>query len=209
MGRVIAVTILVALVVLAAIPPVVGMFLESNIRAELQIPEPNPYIEYRLTDYDRGLYSSDGVMAVRLTEEYANSIRAQMAGAAMDDPDFRSDLEEFLQGEMQVDFDVHHGPFLVRRPGLGIAGFNSELMPPDGELAKFVADNDLPYLLRARGTFDFGDTLTFHYDIPPVSNENEELAYSFTGFDAHGVLDLQSMRLKAEGGSERLRMLGD
>jgi len=159
--------LLVAVVLLVALPPVFGMLTESAVRERAESLRDEGSLRVTIESFDRGWFTSRAVLSI--------------------EPDPTADPRLMLIGfvePMTVVVDFKHGPLSVH-DGL-FFGF-SELvarpaLAPSGELL------DAPFDFEFRAHSNFGGSLNFAADIRPFDSIGEGFALSFSGGRLHGTL---------------------
>jgi uncharacterized protein YdgA (DUF945 family) len=211
---ILAVLILVAAA--AAVPPVLGMVYERQIRDEFAVATAYPLVDVALDRYERGLYQSTGTLSFALTEEYLANLRAAartpQAGKPPS-PERQAEVERILgalTARVTAEFEVRHGPVMPGgSPGLGLAFVRVALSPADGELAEFQSRMGVPYLVKSEAVIGFDGGIEFVGDVPPMADSSGETGVRFSGLEFDGRYDPGTRALQMAFASESLEVGND
>lgn len=204
MGKRLVLVLAIVVVGVAALPPVLGMVYERQIRTEFENAPANPMVALALTDYQRGLYQSNGTFSVALTDEYLANLRAS-SQAPVDGQPRDAEAQVALDGllaalaaQLSIDFEVQHGPVTVNEgPEMALAFVRTTWNPDSGELRDFQARMDVPYLLQSDALVGFDGKVEFTGNAPPMSEVNGDFGFEFSGlsFDGSFAMGTRSMQM--------------
>ena len=102
------------------LPPVLGIVTENQVTERLADGGPNPYVQVRIADFDRGLYSSTATLTLSLSDEYLATLEEMIAASDPVTPEARQQQESAdeviaaLSDGLHIDIDFTHGPLSVR-----------------------------------------------------------------------------------------------
>jgi len=210
-GRRLVLVLVILAVGVAALPPVLGMVYERQIRAEFDSAPANPMVVLELADYQRGLFQSTGTFNLALTDEYLANMRASAQVPA--EGESRSAegqaavdrMLEALGGELSVDFEVQHGPVTMNDgPEMGLAFVRSTWIPASGELSDFQARMNVPYLLRSDAQVGFDGRVEFTGHAPAMAEIDGDYGFAFSGLNFDGSYELGSRSMQMTFASESL-----
>jgi uncharacterized protein YdgA (DUF945 family) len=176
------------LIVLLALPGVVGAIAEANVRERVALIDASASADAELTSFDKGWFRSTA--RILLTPENAD----QLAAAA------GTDLGVF--GELPVVVEIAHGPVAVL-DGVYF-GWSTFVARPDVEVprvAELTQTLGVPYLFRFRGRTPYFGGLSFDADAPPFTLPLDEAQLTFSGGTAAGKLAGQRLEADAQIGS--------
>jgi len=176
------------LIVLLALPGVVGWIAEANVRDRVALIDASAGADAELTSFDKGWFRSTARILLR--PENAD----QLAAAA------GTDLGVF--GELPIVVELAHGPVAVL-DGVYF-GWSTFVARPDLEaprVAELTQAMSVPYLFQFRGRTSFFGTLSFDADAPPFTLPLDEAMLTFSGGTAAGTLAGQRLTADAQIGS--------
>ncbi len=197
----IVIFMLIGVVVLLALPPVVGGQAERRINASLANANETTgaYMAVTLEDYEKGWFSSTGKLRFRLTDAYIEANPLFQAQA----PDGRPVADVFAEGLTQ-DIVVNHGPILLGdNTGLGIGEVISIWDGGDEpELQALLAKTGNDFFLRSQMTIGLAGMGDLRLDAPAftvrdVGNDIQEIV--FAGAGASGSIDLADTHVVLTG----------
>ena len=172
------------LVLLLALPPVLGMLTESQVNARVAAMADNQLLTARVESFERGWFTSRSRIEIVLGRDYASRLESLGAGQGGTTP--RSAM-------MIVDFA--HGPIVIRDGvQLGLSTMVARLDPDSAGHRELLGRLGVPYLFEFRGRTGFLGRLTFEADAPPLDLAADDASVRFSGAQlegsfARGVLD--------------------
>jgi len=176
------------LIVLLALPGVVGSVTEASVRARVAEIDESPTVAAELKSYDRGWFRSTA--HIELEAENVD----QLAAAGTNLGGLFSSLPimvEFAHGPVAVLDGVYFGwSTMVARPDTEV--------PAVAELTQML---NVPYLFRFRGRTPYVGGLDFDADAPPFTLPLEETALTFSGGTLAGNLAGRKVQADAQVGS--------
>lgn len=204
MGKRLALVLVILVVGVAALPPVLGMVYERQVRAEFDQAPEHPIVAVQLTDYQRGLLRSTGTFSIALTEQYLANLRTSSQAPADGKPrdaEAQAAVDGILKalgGALSIDFEVQHGPVTMHDgPEMALAFVRTTWTPDSGELADFQARMNVPYLLQGDAIVGFDGNVQFTGKAPPMSEVNGNYSFEFSGlnFDGNFRTGTRSMQM--------------
>ena len=217
MGKRLFIIVLVILVLVGvALPPVLGIVYEKQVRNQFEDAPPNPYVHVELSDHQRGLYSSRGTVRLSLSEEYLEQIDGMIATRGADEPvtaEQQAEVDkmlEFLGARTQMDYTVRHGPVTFSNGvKIGLATVHTVFKPTAGKLAELQETLGVPYLARIDAVVRFDRSSDFQMAVPPMSGSTDDARFVFTGLTAQGNYDHGDRHLRATGSGGALVVEAD
>lgn len=176
------------LIVLLALPGVVGSVTEASVRARVAEIDESPSVAAELKSYDRGWFRSTA--HIELKAENVD----QFAPAATDFGD--------VFGSLPIMVEFAHGPVAVL-DGVYF-GWSTMVARPDTEapgVAELTQTLAVPYLFRFRGRTPYLGGLDFDADAPPFTLPIDETALTFSGGTLAGQLAGRKLEADAQVGS--------
>lgn len=211
MGKRLVLVLVILVVGVAALPPVLGMVYERQIRAEFDNALANPMVALALADYQRGLYQSTGTFSLALTDDYLASMRAstqvQADGqpANADGQAAAAAMLDILGGQLSIDFEVQHGPVTMNEgPEMALAFVRTTWNPASGDLADFQARMNVPYLLQSEALVGFDGKVKFTGSAPPMSQDDGDYGFQFSGLNFDGRYEMGARSMQITFASESL-----
>lgn len=189
------------LIVLLALPVVVGTIAEANVRERVAAIDASPGADAELTSFDKGWFRSTA--HILLKSQSVDQIAAATG----------SDLG--VLSELPIVVELAHGPVAVL-DGVYF-GWSTFVARPDLEapgIADLTQKLNVPYLFRFRGRTSYFGGLTFDGDAPPFTLPSGDAQLTFSGGTVAGklaghriVADAQigSMDLTSASGTFALR----
>jgi len=175
------------LIVLLALPGVVGSVTEASVRARVAEIDENPSVAAELKSYDRGWFRSTA--HIELKAENVD----QFAPAA--------DLGDVFSA-LPIMVEFAHGPVAVL-DGVYF-GWSTMVARPDTEapgIAELTQSLNIPYLFRFRGRTPYAGGLDFDADAPPFTLPLEETALTFSGGTLAGNIAGRKVEADAQIGA--------
>ena len=216
MRKLIIMLFVVFVVTIAGLPPVFGIFYERQFEAQINAGQPNPYMVFRIAEYQRGLYSSHATIAFSLSNEYVEQIQAAMLSSGPASPvtaEQRADLEEilvFLEGELRFNLDIRHGPWSFPDGQFtGLAEVTSILDSSAGALADLQQELGLPHLFAVDAQVSLDGSTDFQASIPPIEHGDTDSSITFSGLNMDGHYDNRDRRISVTSGIEILSIDND
>ena len=176
------------LIVLLALPGVVGSITEANMRDRVAAIDASPSADAELTSFDKGWFRSTARILLR--PENVD----QLAAAA------GTDVGIF--GEVPVVVELAHGPVAVL-DGVYF-GWATFVAQPDLEapgVAELTRTLNVPYLFQFRGRTPYFGGLTFDGDAPPFTLPIDDGLLTFSGGTLAGKLAGRRLEADAQIGS--------
>jgi len=175
------------LIVLLAIPGVVGSMTEASVRARVAAIDESPSTAAELTSFDRGWFRS----TARIVLRPENPDQLAPVGA---------ELGAF--GELPIVVELAHGPVAVL-DGVYF-GWSTMVARPDVEVpsvAELTKTLDVPYLFQFRGRTPYSGGLDFDADAPPFELPIDEALLTFSGGTLAGKFTGRNIDADAQIGS--------
>lgn len=173
------------LLVLLALPGVVGAIAEANVRDRVAAIDSSYGADAELTSFDKGWFRSTARIVLR--PENAGPLGGADLG---------------VLGELPVVVELAHGPVAVL-DGVYF-GWSTFVARPDLDVpsvAELTANLGVPYLFQFRGRTAYLGGLRFDADAPPFTLPLDEGLLRFSGGTAAGTLAGQRLEADAEIGS--------
>ena len=176
------------LIVLLALPAVVGSVTEASVRARVAEIDENPSVAAELKSYDRGWFRSTA--HIELKAENVDPL--VVAGTSLDG----------LFSSLPIMVEFAHGPVAVL-DGVYF-GWSTMVAQPDTEapgMAELTQTLNVPYLFQFRGRTPYVGGLVFDADAPPFTLPLEETALTFSGGTLAGNIAGRKVKADAQIGS--------
>jgi hypothetical protein len=189
----------VVAIVVAAAPPLFGIAYEQQIRSQVAGAPVNPYLSFELAEYERGLYSSQGVLRLALSDEYLEQLHSMFetrnpdSAPTAEQQAMIDKLLDVMSAELRFDIDVQHGPANAAE------GVHLGLDSTAGTLAEIQQQLDVPYLFRADAQVDFDGSFDFQAAIPPLVKRDPDYSFEFSGLEYNGHFDRADTSVQATG----------
>ena len=197
----------VFIVAIAGLPPVFGVVYERQFEEQMDIGQLNPYTEFRVAEFERGLYSSHATVTFALSDEYVEQIRSAVVPDDPDNPvtaEQLADLDELLdliEGELQFNVDIQHGPTsFPDGQFIGLATVKSTLDSSDGALAELQNELGLSHLFAIDAQVSLDGSTDFQASVPPVKYQDTDSAIDFSGLTIDGHYDNRDRTVVATSG---------
>jgi uncharacterized protein YdgA (DUF945 family) len=198
--------LVVVAIVVAAAPPLFGIAYEQQIRSQVAGAPVNPYLSFELAEYERGLYSSQGVLRLALSDEYLEQLHSMFetrnpdSAPTAEQQAMIDKLLDVMSAELRFDIDVQHGPAnAAEGVHLGLASVHTEVDSTAGTLAEIQQQLDVPYLFRADAQVDFDGSFDFQAAIPPLVKRDPDYSFEFSGLEYNGHFDRADTSVQATG----------
>jgi uncharacterized protein YdgA (DUF945 family) len=175
------------LIVLLAIPGVVGSMTEASVRARVAAIDESPSAAAELTSFDRGWFRS----TARIVLRPENVDQLAPVGAELG-----------VLGELPIVVQLAHGPVAVL-DGVYF-GWSTMVARPDLEaprVAELTTTLAVPYLFQFRGRTPYSGGLDFDADAPPFTLPTDEGMLTFSGGTLAGNFAGRSIDADAQIGS--------
>lgn len=183
----IGVVVLVVVLLVLALPAVLGAMTEGKVRDRVEAIDSNFMLSAVVRSYERGWLKSRAIIDVSLDPAYVNQFGA----------DGRGTVPPQLEESVALLLDIAHGPVaLLDGPYLGLAKTVAYLDPSQPNVADAQQRLGVPYLFRWRGRLGFTGGLTFDAEVPPFTLPADEADMLFSGAYLDG--SLRGNRLVAE-----------
>jgi uncharacterized protein YdgA (DUF945 family) len=174
----VGVVVLVVVLLVLALPAVLGAMTETKVRDRVEAFDSNPVLSAEVRAYERGWLKSRAIIDVALDPAYVSQLGAAGQGAA---PPFESSLA--------LRVDIAHGPIAVLDgPYFGLAKTVAYADPSVPSVAEAQQQLGVPYLFRWRGRLGFTGGLTFDAEVPPFELPADEAGMQFSGAYVDGTL---------------------
>lgn len=171
-------------IVLLALPGIVGSVTEASVRARVATIDESPSVAAELKSYDRGWFRSTA--HIELKAENGDAL-ANFGG---------------LFSSLPIEVELAHGPVAVL-DGVYF-GWSTMVARPDPEVARvaeLTQTLNVPYLFRFRGRTPYAGGLKFDADAPPFTLPIEERALTFSGGTLAGNFAGRNVDVDAQIGS--------
>ena len=211
MRKLIVALFIVFLVAVAGLPPVFGIVYERQFEEQMDIGQLNPYTEFRVAEFKRGLYSSQATVAFSLSDEYVEQIRSAVI---QDDPDSPvtaeqlAELDEMLdliEGELRFNVNIQHGPTSFPDGRfIGLAAITSTLDSSGGELAELQNELGLPHLFAMDAQVSLDGSTDFQASVPPIEYDDSDSMVNFSGLNIDGRYNNRDRTVIATSGIDSL-----
>jgi uncharacterized protein YdgA (DUF945 family) len=175
------------LIVLLALPGVVGSVTEASVRARVAKIDESESVAAELTSYDRGWFRSTAHIELKAENVDLAPVGTDLGGL------FRS---------LPIMVEFAHGPIAVL-DGVYL-GWSTMVARPDTDVpsvAQLTQTLNVPYLFRFRGRTPYVGGLAFDADAPPFSLPLEDAALEFSGGTLAGNLAGRKVKADAQIGS--------
>jgi uncharacterized protein YdgA (DUF945 family) len=175
------------LIVLLALPGLVGSITEANVRDRVAAIDESGSADAELTSYDKGWFRSTAHILLR-PESFD-----QLAAATG---------TQLGVGELPIAVEFAHGPVAVL-DGVYF-GWSTFVARPDPEapgVAELTQRLGVPYLFQFRGRTPFSGGLSFDADAPPFTLPVDEAQLTFSGGTLAGKFAGQRLQADAQIGS--------
>jgi len=176
------------LIVLLALPGIVGSITEANVRDRVAAIDASGSADAELTSFDKGWFRSTAHILLR-PENFG-----QLAAA--------TGTQLGAVGELPIAVEFAHGPVAVL-DGVYF-GWSTFVARPDLEapgVAELTQSLGVPYLFQFRGRTPFSGGLRFDADAPPFTLPVDEALLSFSGGTLAGKFAGQRLVADAQIGS--------
>jgi uncharacterized protein YdgA (DUF945 family) len=204
MRKLIIVLFVVFIVAIAGLPPVFGVVYEKQFEEQLDVGQLSPYTEFRVAEFERGLYSSHATVAFSLTDDYVEQLRAAITPDDSEFPATPEQLENLealiglIEGELRFDVDIKHGPASFPDGRfIGLATLTSTLDSSTGELAELQKELNLPYLFALNAQVGLDGSTDFQGDVPPFQQVEADTTIDFSGLNIDGHYNNAERRVTA------------
>jgi len=182
MKKVAIFAVAVALLLLA-LPPVLGMLTESQVRARITALDTSGVLKASLRTYERGWFRSHARMSLALTPQ--TIAKLDELGAAIGLPPLSADLDR----RVPIALEIAHGPLAVLD---GVYFGWSKIIARLDTRARNVASLEqslgVPYLFEFRGRTGFAGGVSFDASLPAVDVEAAGVHITFSGAGIDGAL---------------------
>lgn len=201
----------VLVIALVGLPPVFGVVYEQQFEEQMDIGQLNPYTEFRVAEFDRGLFSSRATVAFSLTDDYVEQIRTAItptdpaAPATAEQLESLEEIIELIEGELRFNVDIKHGPAsFPEGQFIGLATVTSTLDSSTGELAELQKELGLPYLFAMDAQVALDGSTDFQGNVPPIQYGDEDSKVDFSGLNIGGHYDTRNRRVIAASAIDSL-----
>ncbi|HUO67592.1 MAG TPA: DUF945 family protein, partial [Gammaproteobacteria bacterium] len=167
---------------LLALPPVLGMLTESQVRARIAALDASGVLKASLRTYERGWFRSRARMSIALTPQ--TIARLDGLGAALGLPPLSADLDR----RAPIALEIAHGPLaLLDGVYFGWSKIVARFDPAARNVASLERSLGVPYLFEFRGRTGFAGGVSFDATLPPVDIEAAGVHIVFSGAGVDGV----------------------
>ena len=212
-------------------PQMLGQRVEAQNQYLLHLINQNPFYEASWEQYEKGWFSTKGILAIKLTfpgidthqilalqsnAGQSPAIQAERAPSETGLPEETANMSlgtSLLAGEeteikAKFTVDIQHGPVLLQDGfGIGLAAWDAHLISTEG--MKEILDWDQTQALyRSRGTADLVGNLKFEdvISVFDINSADQSGTFTFNGYVASGELNSGHLVYKGtskglEGGS--------
>jgi uncharacterized protein YdgA (DUF945 family) len=166
---------------LLALPPMLGMLTESQVRARVAALDASGVLKVSLRTYERGWFRSRARMSLALAPQ--TIARLDELGAALGLPPLSADLDR----RVPISLEIAHGPLAVL-DGVYFGWSKIVARPDDGarNVAALERNLGVPYLFEFRGRTGFAGGVSFDASVPPVDLEAAGVHIAFSGAGVDG-----------------------
>ncbi len=189
MNKVAIVAAALVVIVLLALPGVVGSITEARVRERVAAIDASPNADAALTSFDRGWLRSTARIELQLAPDNV----AQLANAAG---------TPLGVGTLPIVVELAHGPVAVL-DGVYF-GWSKMVARPDVDasgVAELTQTLGVPYIFEFRGTTPFLGGLNFEADAPPFTLPIDEALLTFSGGTLAGSLAGRQLEADAQIGA--------
>ena len=174
-------TIAAVALLLLALPPVLGMLTESQVRARVMALDASGVLKVSLRSYDRGWFRSRARMSFALAPQ--TIAKLDELGAALGLPPLSADLDR----RAPIALEIAHGPLAVL-DGVyfGWSKMVARLDTRARNVATLEQNLGVPYLFEFRGRTGFAGGVSFDASLPPVDIEAAGVHITFSGAGIDG-----------------------
>lgn len=190
MNKVAIVAAALVVIVLLALPGVVGSITEARVRERVAAIDASPNADAEVTSFDRGWLRSTARIDLKLAPDNA----AQLANAA------GTPLGVF--GTLPIVVELAHGP-VAMLDGVHF-GWSKMVARPDVEapgVAELTQTLGVPYIFEFRGATPYLGGLHFDADAPPFDLPIDEALLTFSGGTLSGSFAGRQLDADAQIGS--------
>jgi uncharacterized protein YdgA (DUF945 family) len=173
---------------LLALPPVLGMLTESQVRARITSLDASGVLKVSLRTYERGWFRSRARMSLALAPQ--TIARLDELGAALGLPPVSADLDR----RAPIALEIAHGPLAVL-DGVyfGWSKIVARLDPGARNVAALERSLGVPYLFEFRGRTGFAGGVSFDASLPHVDIEAAGVHITFSGAGIDGAFVRQRL----------------
>ena len=166
---------------LLALPPVLGMLTESQVRARITALDASGVLKASLRTYERGWFRSRARMSFALAPQ--TIAKLDELGAALGLPPLSADLDR----RAPIALEIAHGPLAVL-DGVyfGWSKMVARLDTRARNVASLEQNLGVPYLFEFRGRTGFAGGVSFDASLPPVDIEAAGVHITFSGAGIDG-----------------------
>ena len=167
---------------LLALPPVLGILTESQVRARVTALDASGVLKASLRTYERGWFRSRARLSLALAPQAI--ARLDELGAALGWPPLSADLDR----RAPIALEIAHGPLAVL-DGVYF-GWSKIVARPDPRARNVAALEQslgVPYLFEFRGRTSFTGGVIFDASLPPVEVEAAGVHIAFSGAGVDGA----------------------
>jgi uncharacterized protein YdgA (DUF945 family) len=200
--------IVLAVAVVAGLPPVAGKVARDQISASLEQASDNGFIVFGLKDFDSGWMNSSGHIEVRFSDQYIETLsNIATSNPDADNEEIAASVADALDESILLDIELSHGPVMLDDGSfIGWSKAVVRINPQDEELLALKDELGIPYFLEIRTQTGFDGTTAFNANIPAMNYLAEVGDFRFSGFELDGTFD--GTNLSTEGGTESFSVYG-
>jgi uncharacterized protein YdgA (DUF945 family) len=173
---------------LLALPAVLGMLTESQVKARIAALDASGVLKATLRAYERGWFRSRARVSLALSSQTV--ARLDELGAALGMPPLSADLDR----RVPIALEIAHGP-LALLDGVYF-GWSKIVARPDAgtrSVAALEQSLGVPYLFEFRGRTSFTGGVIFDASVPPVDVEAAGVHIAFSGAGVDGAFTGQRL----------------
>ena len=164
------ITLLVVVVILLALPGLLGKLAQDQIQEQAELASGNPFLTLLIKDYDRGWFSSTLRYELNFTDEYRELISDPTADGAVSSLD--SAVQELI-APFELESKIGHGPVgFLKGPFFGLYRSATTESANNPKLSEFLSEAGMPYLLSIHSTTSLFGTTKFDFEIPASAQTN-------------------------------------
>jgi len=172
-----------AALLVAGLPPVLGLVTEAQVRARVAALSQSGIWTGEVRSFERGWFRGRAKIELTLSRGYARRLSA--TSAARGAPDIGS----LLGRRTPLDVAFAYGP-IVLSDGVhfGLSRMVARPDPESGAIAGLQRSLAVPHLFELRGSTGFLGKLTFDADVPPIDVAMGSMRVQFSGALVDGSL---------------------
>ena len=228
MKKVLWLVIILAVLILG-LPGLIGSIAESKAYEQIELVKDNPAFTLKISNYDRGWFSSDVTYEYGLKDDYIDLLERSGSNPQGSDttthegPDHSQSSSDDskswrdVAAPLEMLGTITHGPIGLH-DGLFFGLFKADITngPDNPRLNQFLQATGMPHLFQSQIATGFTGNTEFSATIPAVNANATTLpagnglrSVEFTGLTLSGDYAAGAQHLVSEGSSERLNIVAD